>query len=309
VDTLTPVAKAMWKHNPDHIIIASDLGKQLPRGLAAIGCCLSLHAHIYFVNSECVKDVTGLKVATHWPMEFLPEIWNKNAKLTLESDEGFTAGELFLYYTYYNLKPKVLADGKVVFTPNKKDRFVYDSGNFTVEIPQGTKKLEIYFTDDFDLDALRLTGQVNETVLLTHGIFNNIPTEKKVTILVHQDGSTQNIDNPKKVLDSNYFYEAFLKPFADCAKKYDTTFMMTEIGTDTQTLSPQEYVTYHETWLDALSSHQISWMYNCIHNIFAPIDLMWQNQSAGFTQFITVEGMPYEENVFITDMLRKYQKN
>lgn len=60
VDTLTPVAKAMWAYNPERILIANDLGKQLPEGLAAIGCCISLHSHIYYVDAQRLLDETGI---------------------------------------------------------------------------------------------------------------------------------------------------------------------------------------------------------------------------------------------------------
>jgi hypothetical protein len=307
VDTLKPVAKAMWKYNPDRILIANDLGKGLPSGLAAIGCCLSLHSHIYLVDGQRLHDLTGLCDTARWPMEFLPEWWERNTKLTLKSEAGFVSGELTLHYSNYNQKPKILADGITVFTPDSKDKFISDPGSFSITIPEGTKKLEVRFTDGFSLIALKLRQQGKETILPVHSIYDSVPQVKQVTILVHPDGATENADKPRQALNSDYFYKAFMKPFEACAKKYGVSFLMTEVGTDTQSLTPEEYVAYHETWLDALGSHQIPWMYNCIHNILAPMEIMWQNESAGFTQFRQAQGLPYMENALITDMLRKYQ--
>lgn len=48
----------------------------------------------------------------------------------------------------------------------------------------------------------------------------------------------------------------------DCAEKYKVSFLLTEVGTDTESLTPEEYVASHSTWLDALNSHDIPWMYN-----------------------------------------------
>ncbi len=309
VNTLKPIAKAMWKYNPQRILIASDLGKQMPKGLAAIGCCLSLHDHIYFVNAQTFFDRTGLKLEPHWPMEFLPEIWKRNGNLILTSDTEFVDGQMTVCYAYYNRKPTILADGKAIYKPEKKDKNVYDSGSFSVDIPKGTRKLELCFTDEFALLAIQIEQQGTTITLPSHRVLDYTPPEKQVNIRIYSDGRTENTDIPQKTMDSSYLYYAYIKPYMDCAKKYGTSFLMTEVGTDTQSLTPDEYVAYHETWLTALSSHQIPWMYNCIHNTFAPIELMWQNQSAGFTQFRKVEGIPYEENAQITDMLCKYQND
>lgn len=307
VDTLTPVAKAMWKYNPERILIANDLGKQLPEGLAAIGCCISLHSHIYYVDAQRLLEETGIDAKVHWPMEFLPNIWQKGGKLTLKSDKGFDPGTLDIYYDYYNRKPAVAADGKTVFKPDSKDGPVYDRGHFTVNVPQGAKKVELRFTAEFSLLALVLKQNSESIALPTHGIYDSLPSVKKVTIQVNPDGTTANIDKPVQVLDSTYFYKAFMKPFEDCAKKYGVSFLMTEVGTDMVNPIPAEYVAYHETWLGALKQQQIPWMYNCIHNILAPIDLMWFNQSHGFTDFSQVPGMPYQENVLITEMLQRFE--
>ena len=223
------------------------------------------------------------------------------------SKTGFDAGMIEIYYDYYNRKPTVAVDGKTVFKPDKKDELVYDRGSFTVNVPQGAKKIEMRFADEFSLLALVLKQNGTVVALPTHGVYDTLPPVKKVTIQVNPDGTTANIDKPALALDSAYFYSAFMKSFEDCAKKYGVSFLMTEVGTDTSTLPPAEYVAYHETWLSALQEHQIPWMYNCIHNILAPIGLMWHNQTHGFTDFRQVPGMPYQENVLITQMLQRFE--
>ncbi len=305
---MTKVARAMWAYNADRILIASDLSKMLPSKLAAAGCCLSLHTHVYYVDAERFQNDTGLRIDTRWPMQVMPNTWEKNRKITLVSDNGFSGGKLSLYYAYYNKKPRIKADKETISTPDGNDTCVYDGGSFSVDVPEGAKKLEITFTDEFSLLAVRLTQPDYTLTLPATDVYDSRASEKKVTLRVGADGSAENIDSPQLTLNSDYVYDTFIKPFADCAKKNGTSFLMTEVGTDTQSLRPDEYTAYHETWLDALGSHGIGWMYNCYHNVCAPIDILWLNRGAGFSAFREVADIPnYMENAAVTDLLRKYQ--
>ena len=308
VKALTPVAKSMWKHNPDRILIANDMWHQVPTGLAKIGCCLSLHNHIYFVNSDEIQNMTNVKCKTHWPMEYMPSLWQKGQTITLTSENGFEEGTLQLHYEFFQKKPEVRIDGEIAVTQEENRQNVQEYEAFQYEIPAGTKTIEMRFKGTVVLLVLELNQASGNVILPTHDAFNTSVNDKKVTILVHSDGSTENIDKPQKVVDGPYLYKTYIEDFVKCAKKYKVSFLMTEVGTDTQSLTPDEYVAYHECWLKELSQRGIPWMYNCIHNIYAPKSIMWQNERGGFTQIRTFEDSPYAENAMITDLLVKYQQ-
>lgn len=60
--------------------------------------------------------------------------------------------------------------------------------------------------------------------------------------------------------------------------------------------------------LDYLQENRVSWMYNCIHNILAPEELMWLNvQNSSFTDFSDVPEMyGYRVNDTVMDFLKSY---
>jgi hypothetical protein len=157
--------------------------------------------------------------------------------------------------------------------------------------------------------AILIEQKGKKTVTIpTHNLYNPQVVESVPTIMINDDGTTENVDNPKKVLDSTYFTKTYLQSFIDCAKKYNVSFIMTEVGTDTLDLTPKEYVDYHSTWLKALQDNHIGWMYNCVHGILAPHDLMWLNDTnTSFTEFERLKNSSYLVNTNVMDMLKRYQ--
>ncbi|GAB6109798.1 cellulase family glycosylhydrolase [Fusibacter bizertensis] len=306
---LKPIVEDLWQDNPERILIVSDVGKQIPEELAAIGCDLSMHTHIYTVSEERL-DNWGIKFDATWPMQYLPGSWNtESGKLVLESDDGFSEGEITVYYDYYNTAAKILADDKTIYKP-KSGEFLYDKPTTSAVIPEGTKKITIVPQDEAFFVALSIVQKDKETITIpTHSLYGvYVPNELLPTIKINTDGTLKNMDQPESVLDSVYFTNAYLKGFIDCADKYGVSFLMTEVGTDTIDLTPDQYVAYHSEWLKALKENHISWMYNCTHNILAPEPLMWLNgQNSMFTEFADTSIPKYKENVSVMEMLKSFE--
>ena len=119
--------------------------------------------------------------------------------------------------------------------------------------------------------------QVSGTItkIVTHGLYTGMTSEKLPSYEVEDDGSVKCVSG--QVINADYLYTSMIQPFYDCAKRYNVSLVETEIGTDTESLTQKEYLQYNKEWLSTLSDHRIGWMFNCVHNIFAPIDCMWLN--------------------------------
>lgn len=309
-EVLAPVAKDIWKYNDKRIIIANDVAKQVPEKLAEIGCCLSLHTHIYTVDERRFEN-WGIKFDAAWPMQYLPGYVNEDSgELTLKSENEFSKGKITVYYEYYNTAAKILADDEVIYKP-VKDEFLYDGPSATAEFSDGTKQLVIKPQAEASILAVSIEQEGKAAITIpVHSLYGvYVENEQLPAIKINEDGTLQNIDSPEKVLDADYFTSSYLKGFMDCADKYKVSFLMTEIGTDTLDLSPEEYTAYHGEWLKALKSNNIPWMYNCVHNILAPEELMWLNSSnSSFRDFSDVPDMyRYKVNNKVMDMLKSFQ--
>lgn len=311
-DVLTPVAKNIWSYNPKRIVIVNDVWKQVPEQLAKIGCCISLHNHIYTVDERRLRHNYKIETDAKWPMEYLPNSFNDSSGvLTLKSESKFSKGKLILYFECTDNPFEIKADEKLISKPVFKGGKWGELTKYEVEIPKDTSTLTLTPKGGSSLIAITIKQENKPSVTLpTHGLYTCCETEPLPSIQINNDGTTKNINNPQKLLNSEYFTKQYLKKFIDTAKQYNVGFIMTEIGTDTMDLSPQEYTAYHETWLTALKNNNIGWMYNCIHNILAPQDIMWLNSTnSKFTKFEKVETIPnYYANKAITDMLKRYSK-
>lgn len=116
---LGPVAETIWSYTPDRIVIVNDLQHTVPKKLAEMGCCISLHNHIYSINGRPIKDMFGVSYDPHWPMQYLPSMVlnDQTSPLIIQAEEKFSKGEFKIYAQYRNGWPVVLIDGKVVFVP------------------------------------------------------------------------------------------------------------------------------------------------------------------------------------------------
>ncbi len=306
---LTPIVQDLWQDNPNRIIIVNDVWKQIPEQLAAIGCDISLHTHIYTVSEERLDD-WGIQFDATWPMQYLPGTWNtETGNLILESDEGFSEGEITIYYDYYTTAAKILADDAIIYQP-KKEEFLNNKPKTVAVIPSGTKKITVIPQDNAAFVAVKIDQKDKKAIVIpTHSLYGvYVPNELLPTIKINADGSLKNMDQTEKKLDSEYFETAYLKEFIACSEKYGVSFLMTEVGTDTLDLNPDQYIAYHSEWLKALKINHISWMYNCTHNVLAPEPLMWLNEkNSMFTEFADTDIPKYKENVRVIEMLKSFE--
>lgn len=314
-DVLGPVAEMIWSYTPDRIVIVNDSQRVLPRPLAEIGCCISLHNHVYSIDGSNLGSY-GVNYEPHWPFQYLPSfIDSRTTPLVIQAEDTFAEGELALHLGYRNDWPVVRIDGQVV-----QDRTygapVYESETLTIPIPAGAKEIEIRFEDEMELDGLTLRQGGEEVTLAAHGeaqnaVFDDAP-EKMPALRVNKDLSITDISEAPVVLGTEYLAEVFLQPFVDTAKECGVSFLMTEVGTDGAiSLTAEEYLAYEACWLDFLRENGIGWMYNCIHNILAPEEQMWLNESnSQFTGYSDVPDMyGYQVNTEVMDFLKSYSGN
>ncbi|KXL52905.1 cellulase (glycosyl hydrolase family 5) [Anaerotignum neopropionicum] len=308
-DVLSPVTQRIWSHNPNRIVIANDAWKQVPEQLASLGCCLSYHSHIYTLDKRTLEGF-GIPYESVWPMQYLPMSYSPDSgKLVLECENSLKKGILHVYYGYVGTTMNVSADGQTLLSPEpyQSEEMIFKTSCI---LPQGTKKLTFTPSDWGSLMAISIEQEDAQVITIpTHNLYGpDHGFEPFPTIMIHDDGTLENMDHPPHLLNSAYILEKQLKPYIDCAKRNHVSFIMTEVGTDTLELSPTEYVEYHEMWLGALKENNIGWMYNCVHNALAPKNLMWLNdESSKFTQFSNTDIPNYQVNDVIMDMLKRYQ--
>lgn len=82
---------------------------------------------------------------------------------------------------------------------------------------------------------------------------------------------------------------------------------MTEIGTDTEDLSADEFIAYESEWLEALKANHVSWMWNCLENICAPKARLWPATIVKGSDIKNMEGTPFYYNKTLIDLMRTYQ--
>jgi len=303
---MVPIVKDIKAVSSDRILIANDVSRQVPEQLAALGCALSLHNHIYTVDSSRLPN---LFYQPTWPMEYLPgKFSNKDQLLTLQSDNGFNTGKVSIYINHFegdigNLVIK--ADGQVIL-----DRIPSETGWLTADIPDRAKALTFNIKDFGDLEYHGIKIMQDNrpvTTLVIHDLYNGSPNSEMPTIKINDDGSTQNMSGQK--LDLDFFESEFLQKHIVAAKKYNVGFLMTEVGTGTSSLSKEDYIAYESTWLTALKKNNIPWMYNCLHGIYAPKGAVKTDTqyACGFTEIEKVLGTAFEKNTDVFKFLKEFR--
>ncbi len=304
---LTKVAQSMWEYNDSRLLIAMDMGKGLPAALAEIGCALSLHNHVYSVSSANMMDYYGIDMPrTYWPMPFVPANLYDGQTVSLYSQEGFAGATVSLTYGYFNYEPELYADGVLIPWENATGRYaVYETGELHARIPDGTMELKIVVKEELGIAFVDVV-QGEQTAKLVYLYINGDSIDFDIAYTITADGEPVAANEQTARFGNwQYMYDSSLSKFVECAEANGVSFIMTEIGTDTQSLSVEDYIAYHTEWLELLDAHNIGWMYNCIHNILAPSDIIWQGQAQGFT-VTPIEGTPYVENREITDLLTSF---
>jgi hypothetical protein len=282
-EVLGPVAKTIWDYSPDRIVIVNDVTKRVPEKLAEMGCCISLHNHFY--GTDIMDAWNYLDYDPTWPLQYLPSNANADSdSLILSSESTFKRGSLTIGYEYYNRLPQIIADGNVIYQPKEGDP-VYTPGSFSVDIPEGTKQIEVKITDDIAFVGFELEQEGRGTFGLISSLISMcLPPSDMPSLMINDDLTFEDVSENPVIFDDKFIAENILRPFIDSAKENGVSFIMTEVGTDTRQLTPEEYIKYEEAWLKALKDNNIGWMYNCVHNYFAPKEKMWHN---GYTSGIT----------------------
>lgn len=312
-DVLTPMVKEIFAVSPERILIVNDVYKMVPEELAKLGCSLSLHNHNYFVSKEYLENgqLSHTGYDPKWPMTYFPERISKTSgKLVLESETQYQGGELKIYLVGgvinvsmdKNYSKDYCTEGihDPIIIPIKDGTKTITIGN--VEYPDGN-------TDIGDLGCIEIY-QNNELVsaIVPHNVWMCSWDEKQPHILVKEDGSLVNIDEPQKELNSQYITDTYLNKFINVAKKYNVGFLLTEVGTDTRDLSKEEYYAYEGTWLKALKDSKIPWMYNCLHGALAP-ELTHDDvqRSCGLEDIESYKDTILYQNNDVLELLIKYQ--
>lgn len=306
-EVLGPVAKTIWSYSPGRIVIVDDVCGCAPWEMAAMGCCIARHSHVYAVGEAEFHNLPE-DYERHWPLPCLPDVVNEaSGSLVLTAKDSFQAGELTVAYSYYNQLPEISADGVVVFIPETTAP-VYESGTVIVQIPAGTKQIEIKIQDEMKIRWVRFSQEGKDSIILPASLDNAKPMAMP-HFVAENDGSLKRPDGSPAAMNTDDFVNAYLKDFIDCAKENGVSFIATEVGTDTLYLPPEEYAGYHEVVLQAYKNNGIGWMYNCVHNILAPESLMWLNgENSKFTDFSDVPDMyGYQVNNTVMDMLKRFQ--
>lgn len=230
-----------------------------------------------------------------------------NGSLRLLSDGGLSG--VFRVYLQWNdgPKPYLLVDN--ILTELREGRNKNNVLYWESDVPDGTKEIYMTFHDGGGGGVLQveLEREAGTIYLPTTEWAQKFQDNGKFpTIKVEPDGSLTCLEGEE--IDGDFIFGSYIKPFTECAAKNGVSFIMTEVGTDTLDLSPEEYIEYERVWLEMLKKHGIGWMYNCVHNIFGPRTLIWYNGSnIKFQSFSQWEDTGYVVNDDVMNLLKQYQ--
>lgn len=309
-DAMMPIVTQMQKDRADRVIIAEDLDKKVPEKLAEMGCCLSLHTHVYYVDNRRAMEEWGIDTQTKWPMPYLPMcVYNETSPYTICAEDTFedTVIQYYIIGEWGDYALQVTVDG----VNYEYDRMQNDAGTtyFELKVPNGAKEVTISSIENgwFNVPVTKVIGADGSVVDLVWTYAITDENDVMPTLQINKDGSVTCLSG--QTFDSDFIYDRALAPFVDCAKKNNVSFIMSEVGTDTESLSVEDYLEYHEMWLEMLHSHKISWMYNCQRNVFAPLFAMWlRTNKIPFENFTQWENTAYYQCDEVIDLLKKYSK-
>lgn len=329
-DVLAPIARNMWQDRADRIVIANDLGKMLPAQLAEIGCCLSLHAHIYTTDERWMEDGFGIETEATWPMQYMPfMVDSRSGEGTLVSDTGFEDGVFRIYTQWCSATPVIQCDDvavevtEIAYVENGYQDYVtweqkrargeiqyQDHVTWEVAVPAGTREISFAFSEGAGLLQVELEQSGGTIYLPTHGLHHDLEDgyEPLPTIRVEADGTLTNLSG--QAVDAAYIYNTYIKHFVDCAEENGVSFILTETGNNSLDLTAEENLAYMTAGLELLQEKGISWMYDCVHNIFGPRSLIWLNGAPGtvdFKNFSQWEDTCYTVNDDVVNALKAYQ--
>ncbi len=313
-EVLEPIALSMFEDRSDRIVFAMDIVKLVPEGLAEIGCCLSLHNHIYPINAQYFMNTYSVSATnTSWPIALVPTNMYDGEEIVIqcEEPEGFSEAVLSLTYHYFSYEPDIYADGELIpWRDSTGEHPKNESGALNATVPEGTKELKIVANEELGIKVIRLLRGYDSAAIASLYLGGD-KIDFTPTFSISADSHVNCLNKETADFGNwDYMYETSISKFEECAKANGVSFVMTEVGTDTLSLSPEEYIAYHEDIISILKEHNIGWMYNCVHNILGPRYLIWLGGADGsipFENFSDWGNYGYVVNDDVINLLKKYQ--
>lgn len=280
------------------------------------GCAVSIHYYAphRFANPDTGGYYSGypyIPLNETWPVMYLPQVIfpdeGKNT-LTIQSEGAFQKGTKISIYTLYdsNTTLEILTDGKIAgnilrpaawdVTQNNQDELILDSD---------VKEIKIKNTgnDWYHFNLIKIEQPGKKTVyLVPHDFANNIDEEVDTPpmILVSGDGSVQNNDTPKKIVDWDYLYTSQLKSTLEEAKALGVGVMVTETLEDYVEYGDWSKVSgYASMVLRGLKENNIAWTACTLHGIFFP--------SRKNADVAALKDTPYLYDKDLIQLFKKYE--
>lgn len=261
---LTPVAKSIWKHNPNRIIIINDACRSIPEKLMAMGCCISFHDYLYGFVFSNLREKQDFKYQTDWPLVYLPSILTgerDSKEMIIEHEQAFKAGTLRIKERWGQCS--VYADGKLIYQRKAGLPESYEGKWAEMTIPEGTKAITVSTDQGYGFIGMVIQQEgMKDIGLMTTDYYGSRIGEKGASIVIGADGIARNKEGTTQV-NSEYIYNAMFKKFIDAADKYGVSLVMTEICTSGTGMSEEWDFKYLDMMLKVCKDRQIPWLNGC----------------------------------------------
>ncbi|HYE80618.1 MAG TPA: hypothetical protein VEG39_00475 [Clostridia bacterium] len=269
-----PIVEAIWEECPGRVIIADCTGASC-EGLAKLGVALSYH--LYVPNTICYNGLDFMREAfpyletPQWPMVYLPGLLDSGADRDSVIIEGsFDKGSIGIYVDGIakdsDATLAISADGKnilqekVIGTSQSDNWGKIIRKEYAAEFAAGTTKLEIKVSGWLRYGRIQIKQPGKKDInMYPHDIYCYEWNAVAPKILVHNDGSFENNNSPRKMVDGDYIYQWAVKEHQAVAEKYNVGFMIGEFGPFGETLPKATLLAYMDTILGGLSSNGLGW--------------------------------------------------
>lgn len=269
-----PIVEAIWEECPGRVVIADCTGAS-GEGLAKLGVALSYH--LYVPNTICyygldfMKEVFPYLETPEWPMVYLPGLldsWQDRDSVIIEG--SFDKGSVGIYIDSIgrdgdtsiavNANGKLIMQEKIVGTGLTDNWGKSIRKEYTAEFAAGTEKLEIKVSGWLRYGRIQIKQPGGKVInMYPHDIYCYDWNASAAKILVHKDGSYENNNSPRKVVDGDYIYQWAVKEHQALADKYNVGFMIGELGPFGDTLHKDTLLGYLDTILGGLSGNGLGW--------------------------------------------------
>ena len=269
----TPIVKAIWEECPNRVIIA-DTNDVTGEGLAQLGVALSYHFYepglvCYYGLDFFSEEFPTVKEPEAWPLVYLPSVLNME-RPTLSLEGNYEKGSISVYVHDIITGSKnmltILADGNIIFEKEITGKTGKNNGElalvqkeFTAEIPDGTKELELKVNADgtIRLTSISIKQKGKTTTVYAHDL-NFEDYSSPAAKLIYADGRITNKEKSQSV-DWNYYYHKALQPKKELANQYQVGFMVGEFAPFGKLLSKDLLLPYMDMLLGGLTRDGIGW--------------------------------------------------